>query len=77
MPMRRRFVSVNFIWQNSAVLPNEFGKTKRAYIEGTNRVIRGGSWNNNAANCRTSNRNNPPPDNRNNNVGFRLLFVPQ
>lgn len=49
---------------------------KRASIEGSNRVIRGGSWNENAENCRTANRNRNNPDNRNNNVGFRLAFVP-
>jgi formylglycine-generating enzyme required for sulfatase activity len=44
---------------------------------GSNRVIRGGSWNNNAINCRTANRNNNTPDNRNNNLGFRpVVFVP-
>jgi len=37
----------------------------------TNRVIRGGSWNNNANNTRASNRNNNNPDNWNNNIGFR------
>lgn len=41
-------------------------------IGGSNRVNRGGSWNNSAANCRTANRNNWNPGNRNNNVGFRL-----
>ncbi|MEM6967300.1 MAG: hypothetical protein AAF573_21230 [Bacteroidota bacterium] len=35
---------------------------------------RGGSWNNNARNCRVSNRNNNSPDNRNNNLGFRLVL---
>jgi formylglycine-generating enzyme required for sulfatase activity len=40
---------------------------------GSNRVIRGGSWNNNPQNLRSANRNNNSPDNRNNNVGFRLL----
>ena len=40
--------------------------------KGDNRVNRGGSWNNNAENCRVSNRNNNTPDNRNNNLGFRL-----
>ncbi|MEI6297528.1 MAG: SUMF1/EgtB/PvdO family nonheme iron enzyme [bacterium] len=34
---------------------------------------RGGSWNNDAQNCRTANRNNNTPDNRNNNIGFRLV----
>jgi formylglycine-generating enzyme required for sulfatase activity len=33
---------------------------------GTNRVNRGGSWDNDAANCRTANRNNDSPTNRNN-----------
>ena len=40
--------------------------------EGSNRVNRGGSWNNNARNTRVSNRNNDNPGNRNNNLGFRL-----
>lgn len=39
---------------------------------GSNRVNRGGSWNNNARNCRSANRNRNTPDNRNNNLGFRL-----
>ena len=34
--------------------------------------LRGGSWNNNADNCRVANRNNNNPDNRNNNNGLRL-----
>ena len=38
----------------------------------SNRVIRGGSWNNNADNCRVANRNNNTPDNSNNDIGFRL-----
>jgi len=51
-------------------------RKKRACIEGSNRVIRGGSWNNNPENCRVANRNRNNPDNRNNNTGFRLVFVP-
>ena len=35
---------------------------------------RGGSWNNNARNCRVANRNNNTPDNRNNNLGLRLVL---
>lgn len=35
------------------------------------KVLRGGSWNNNARNVRASNRNRNAPDNRNNNIGFR------
>jgi len=39
-------------------------------------VIRGGSWNNNANNCRVGNRNNNWPDNANNNIGFRACLPP-
>ncbi|MGV8136003.1 MAG: SUMF1/EgtB/PvdO family nonheme iron enzyme [Mangrovibacterium sp.] len=48
----------------------------RSTIEGSNRVFRGGSWNNNAKNCRVSNRNNNNPGNSNNNNGFRLVLAP-
>ena len=41
---------------------------------GSNRVNRGGSWNNNATNCRCANRNNNSPSNTNNNLGFRLAL---
>ena len=40
-------------------------------VKGTNRVLRGGSWNNKPRNVRSANRNNNTPDNRNNNIGFR------
>lgn len=39
---------------------------------GSKRVMRGGSWNNNARNVRAATRNWNSPENRNNNVGFRL-----
>ncbi|MCR5382847.1 MAG: hypothetical protein K6G44_17810 [Lentisphaeria bacterium] len=39
-------------------------------------MIRGGSWNNTARNCRPSYRNYNDPTNRNNNVGFRVALVP-
>ena len=44
-------------------------------VAGSNRVIRGGNWNNNASNCRSANRNNNNPTNRNNNNGFRIVRV--
>jgi hypothetical protein len=44
---------------------------------GSNRVNRGGSWNNSAANARVANRNNDDPANRNNNLGFRLASTRQ
>lgn len=37
---------------------------------------RGGSWNNNASNCRAANRNRNTPGNRNNNLGFRPAPAP-
>lgn len=40
---------------------------------GGNRVIRGGSWNNDSDNCQSSNWNNNDPSNRNNNIGFHLV----
>lgn len=40
--------------------------------KGSKRVIRGGSWNNNARNVRAAARNANHPENRNDNVGFRL-----
>ncbi len=39
---------------------------------GSNRVNRGGSWNNSASNLRAANRNNDNPGKRNSNLGFRL-----
>jgi formylglycine-generating enzyme required for sulfatase activity len=40
-------------------------------------VLRGGSWINDARNCRAANRNRNEPANRNNNAGFRLACSPQ
>ncbi|MCA6572988.1 MAG: SUMF1/EgtB/PvdO family nonheme iron enzyme [Pseudanabaena sp.] len=37
-------------------------------------ALRGGSWNNNANNCRSANRNRNDADNRNNNIGFRVVL---
>ncbi|MCE5250404.1 SUMF1/EgtB/PvdO family nonheme iron enzyme [bacterium] len=44
--------------------------------QGSNRVKRGGSWNNNARNCRSANRNRNNPSNTNNNIGFRVVRNP-
>jgi Sulfatase-modifying factor enzyme 1 len=48
-----------------------------AVISGSNRVMRGGSWNNSARNCRSAIRNRNSPDNRNDNLGFRLARAQQ
>ena len=39
-------------------------------------MYRGGSWNNNAQNCRAANRNHNAPENRDNNLDFRLASSP-
>ena len=43
-------------------------------VSGSNRVLRGGNWNNDSGNCRAANRNNNNnPGNSNNNIGFRFV----
>jgi len=44
--------------------------------KGSNRVLRGGSWNLYAGCCRSADRGHGTPDNRGGNIGFRLVFVP-
>ena len=44
--------------------------------EGAYRVNRGGSWNNDARNCRSANRDRNEPGYRNNNLGFRVALAP-
>ncbi|MCM8599308.1 MAG: SUMF1/EgtB/PvdO family nonheme iron enzyme [Candidatus Accumulibacter sp.] len=45
---------------------------EREAVAGDQRVLRGGSWNNNGRNVRSANRNYNEPGERNNNIGFRL-----
>jgi formylglycine-generating enzyme required for sulfatase activity len=50
------------------------GYNLRITVEnGSNRVLRGGCWINDAHNCRAAYRNDNHPANRDNDVGFRLL----
>ena len=42
---------------------------------GTNRVLRGGSWNNYGASCRSARRGNDAPGNWGNNHGFRVILA--
>ena len=43
--------------------------------EGSERVVRGGSWDFNAGNCRSANRSRYAPDVRGSNLGFRVAVV--
>ena len=43
---------------------------------GSYRVYRGGSWNDNAGGCRSSDRNYYHPSSRNSCLGFRVALVP-
>ncbi len=52
-----------------AVVQEEWGRVGN----GSNRVIRGGSFNNEAVNMRSAKRNNNTPGNRNANIGGRCL----
>jgi len=45
-------------------------------VNGSYRVLRGGSWGNYAHNCRAAYRNRNTPTYRNNNLGFRPAAVP-
>jgi len=56
--------------------PSSAEKNPTGPSTGAFRVLRGGSWNNLAGNCRSADRFTGYPDNRNDLVGFRLVFVP-
>ena len=59
--------------RNAELSPPRYGILVEGRDSGDNRVLRGGSWNNDAVNLRSANRNNNDPWNRNTNNGFRLL----
>ena len=69
-----RWYGFRGILQSSGVLEDEgIWAGGEGAESGSNRVKRGGSWNNTASNCRSANRNSNSPSNRNNNIGFRLV----
>jgi formylglycine-generating enzyme required for sulfatase activity len=61
------------IWGGSAKL---YGGTNPLGTIGVHRVVRGGSWSNNAANCRAAVRSGNAPGNRRSYLGFRPALVP-
>ena len=64
-------------WCNDWYGSDYYGKSSSVNPQGpssgSNRVLRGGSWNNRARNCRVSYRSYNP-GNKRNNYGFRLAL---
>jgi formylglycine-generating enzyme required for sulfatase activity len=58
-------------YADGASVGNPIGPAK-----GSDRVLRGGGWDNDAAFCRLASRYGNQPSNRNANLGFRLARVP-
>ena len=59
-------------WAGGKTVSNPSGPTY-----GSDRVLRGGSWNYDARFCRVAHRNYITPEVRNNGIGFRLASSPQ
>ena len=60
-------------WYDSTYYSNKSFENPPGPSEGTARVIRGGSWNNDSRSCRASNRNSYSPENQNYILGFRCV----
>ncbi len=43
---------------------------------GSRRIIRGGSWNSSARECRSAHRDSRDPDSSDSEIGFRLIWTP-
>ena len=61
-------------WFDSNYYENSPDATPQGPVSGSDRVLRGGSWINNATYGRTAYRSSNSPGNRNNNLGFRLAL---
>lgn len=59
-------------WDRYGEFPTKSQEDYRGVGEGTDRVVRGGSWGNLARNCRVSIRLRSGPDDRDDLVGFRV-----
>jgi formylglycine-generating enzyme required for sulfatase activity len=64
------------LWEVGELKPCFYiSKCKAPWLGLGYNLLRGGSWNNNAINCRSAYRNRNDADNRNNNIGFRVVRV--
>jgi formylglycine-generating enzyme required for sulfatase activity len=60
-------------WYGENYYSKSPGTNPRGPYSGTDRVLRGGSWNYNARRCRVSHRSLNSPDTRHSFNGFRLV----
>jgi len=63
-------------WYGSDYYSSSPSNNPKGPVEGSYRVLRGGSWYTDPQYCRTANRSYGTPDYRNSNLGFRLFLVP-
>ncbi len=64
-------------WYDADYYKNSPANNPKGPSTGSNRVLRGGSWSDDAQYCRSALRHIYYPSYRNFNYGFRLVFVPQ
>ena len=63
-------------WYSSTYYKRSPAKDPVNLTKGSNRVYRGGSWSNNARDCRSAVRGRGSPGKRDDSLGFRLLRTP-
>jgi hypothetical protein len=74
-PLRGRIQLIDLRrYAHASRLISAIGRQHSAWLA---QLLRGGSWNNNPRNFRSAYRNHNQPDNANNNVGFRVVCLPQ
>ena len=72
MPLMETLINYEAIWSHHFAFHLKTGERGNS-----NRVLRGGSWNNNTNNLRCANRNRNNANNTNNNNGFRCSqYIP-
>lgn len=63
-------------WYDANYYSSSSSNDPQGPASGTSRVRRGGNWNNNAYNCRVTNRNSSDPTSTFTYLGFRPVFAP-